>query len=316
MIPREQLSAWEKWELASLNEAEAEAAALEEEVAEPVPEEVEVPEEEVFSEEEQDLEPLPTEPVDVPDADVSFPTAEEIEAIAQRAQSEGFEAGLEAGRLVAEDEANRLRSVLASVESTLQKAEAALSNEVLDLAVVIARQMVRDELNHSPERLLPILREALASLPAARSPSRVFLNPDDLIAVEGMLGGDLPSDTWRLLPDKQLETGGCRIETPDSAVDLSLPVRWQNILRVLGRGDRADLGWAEQPAEPALAVEKDQPIGLPVSEAAPETTAPSQLDNQPAIVPDEESDASSEGLLAEDSDPAEEEPASESEQHD
>lgn len=317
VIPREQLSAWEKWELASLNEAEAEAAALkeEEEVAEPVPEELAAPEEEVFFEEEHELEPLPNEPVDVPDADVSFPTAEEIEAIVQRAQSEGFEAGLEAGRLVAEDEANRLRSVLESVESTLQKAEAALSNEVLDLAVVIARQMVRDELNHSPERLLPILREALASLPAARSPSRVFLNPDDLIAVEGMLGGDLPGDTWRLLPDKQLETGGCRIETPDSAVDLSLPVRWQNILRVLGRGDRADLGWAGQSAEPALALE-NEPAELPAAEAAPEAAPFSQLDNQPVLVPDEESEASSEGLSAEDSDLAAEESAIESEHHD
>lgn len=241
VIPREQLSAWEKWELASLNEAEAEAAALEEEVVEP---ELSAAEDDFPEEVEPDLEPLPAESIDVPDADVSFPTAEELEAMTHQAQSEGFEAGLEAGRLVAEDEANRLRVVLANVEITLKKAEAALANEVLDLAVVIARQMVRDELNLAPERLLPILREALASLPAARSPSRVFLNPDDLLALEGMLGGDLPSDTWRLLPDAQLETGGCRIETPDSAVDLSLPLRWKNILRVLGRDDRADLGWA------------------------------------------------------------------------
>ncbi len=263
VIPREQLSAWEKWELASLNEVAAEAAALEEEVVEP---DLPVAEEDLPVEVEQDLEPLPTESIDVPDADVPFPTAEELEAITHQAQSEGFEAGLEAGRLVAEDETNRLRAVLGNIESTLKKAEAALANEVLDLAVVIARQMVRDELNHSPERVLPILREALASLPAARSPSRVFLNPDDLVALEGMLGGDLPSDTWRLLPDIKLESGGCRIETPDSAVDLSLAVRWKNILSVLGRHDRADLGWAASEvttAAEAIAPPTSDPISAP-----------------------------------------------------
>lgn len=272
VIPREQLSAWEKWELASLKEEEEEAAQqlAPEEPAEEYIEE-EIIEEPVAVEEEfepEELDPLPTESVDVPAADVPFPTAEEIEAISQQAQSEGFEAGLEAGRLVAEDEANRLRQLLGSVETTLQKAEAALANEVLDLAVVIARQMVRDELSHSPERLLPILREALASLPAARSPSRVFLNPDDLTAVQGMLGAELPADTWRFLPDAHLDTGGCRIDTPDSAVDLSLPVRWQNVLRVLGRNDRPDLAWNAPDPVPAAMAEP------PAADILPEETLP------------------------------------------
>ncbi|AMC34947.1 flagellar assembly protein FliH [Janthinobacterium sp. B9-8] len=271
VIPREQLSAWEKWELASLHEAEAEAVAIEQvEVSdEPLDEPEAQGAEGDLSAESEDEEQLPAESADVSSADVSFPTAEEIEAIAQQAQSEGFEAGLEAGRLVAEDEANRLRAVLASVEMTLQKAEAALSNEVLDLAVVIARQMVREELNHAPERLLPILREVLASLPAARSPSRVFLNPEDLTAIAGMLGGDLPSDTWRLLADPHIEAGGCRIDTPDSAVDLSLPVRWQNILRVLGRNDRGDLMWNAREEHLASLVEEVSPAASSDDVSAP-----------------------------------------------
>ncbi|WP_164521418.1 flagellar assembly protein FliH [Iodobacter ciconiae] len=305
VIPRGQLSAWEKWELGSLNEAEAEAAALGEESLVPLDQtpDLSLAEDNTGPDAEEDLAPLPTESIDVPDADVAFPTAEEIEAIVQRAQSEGFEAGLEAGRLMAEDETNRLRLVLASVESTLKKAEATLSNEVLDLAVAIARQMVRDELQHAPERLLPLLREVLASLPAARSPSRVFLNPDDLLAVEGMLGGDFPADTWRLLPDSQLETGGCRIETPDSAVDLSLPVRWGNILRVLGRHGRADLGWGESeehagPPSSFAAENSESLFELSSAEGVPEPIAAPTV--APALSP-EEAVPSGENIAASDS---------------
>jgi flagellar assembly protein FliH len=247
VIPRAQLSAWEKWELASLNESAAEvraAAAAEEGEGQPYMDELDALEA-VYDLTAEPYSELLNESVEVAAEDVSIPTAEEIEAIGQQAQKEGFEVGLETGRLVAEDEANRLHAVLASVESLLKKAEATLANEVLDLAVVIARQMVRDELNQAPERLLPVIREALVSLPVARSPSRVFLHPEDLSAISGMLGGEMPSDTWRFLPDIQLEAGGCRIETPDSMVDLSLAVRWKNILCVLGRNERPDLAWGE-----------------------------------------------------------------------
>ncbi|WP_293935189.1 FliH/SctL family protein [Iodobacter sp.] len=289
VIPREQLSAWEKWELASLNEAEAEVAA---ELAEVVLEDaisLEEAEANLEAEAEQALE-SPAEVEEPATSDMPYPTAEEIEAISQQAQSEGFEAGLEAGRLVAEDEVNRLRAVLASVESTLQKAEAVLANEVLDLAVVIARQMVREELNDSPERLLPIVREALASMPAARSPSRVFLNPEDLTAISAMLGGEMPSDTWRFLADAHMQSGGCRIETPDSAVDLSLPVRWQNILRVLGRDGRPDLVWNAPEASTEIApldkVAEPTPLNLP--DVEPELdgkVAPSPLES-PDVEPE------------------------------
>ncbi len=98
---------------------------------------------------------------------------------------------------------------------------------------------------------MPVIREALAGLPAVKGPSRLLLNPEDLTAVNVMLEGELPGDYWRLAPDSSLSSGSCRIETPVSSVDLSMTTRWHNLLRVLGRAHRDDLDWrADDSAAP------------------------------------------------------------------
>lgn len=122
-------------------------------------------------------------------------------------------------------------------------AEARLADEVLDLALVIARQMVREELRVDRTWLLPAIREAIAGLPQVKGPSRLQLNPDDLAALSALLAGELSSDYWRLVPDSSLPAGSCRIETPVSALDLTLA----NLLeepRCVCSGARSVPGWS------------------------------------------------------------------------
>lgn len=78
---------------------------------------------------------IPTETVEL----LPLPTAEEIEAIERQAQEEGYQSGLAAGRMVAEAEVGRLRALLDEVAEVCCDAEVRLADEVLDLALVIAR---------------------------------------------------------------------------------------------------------------------------------------------------------------------------------
>ncbi|UXY14590.1 flagellar assembly protein FliH [Chitiniphilus purpureus] len=247
VIPREELTAWERWELGALHEeAQERARAAAHAPAAPVA----APEPSVPPPAQPAPEPAPVvqpEPESV--APMQWPTAEEIEAIQQQAQREGFEAGLEAGRLAAELEVERLKALLMKLQSLVGDLDAALADKVLDLALVVGRQMVRKALEVDRERLLPLLREALATLPPMRPPARLFLNPADQDAVEALLGGELPADVWRLVPDPQIEAGGCRIDSSTSSADLSLATRWAGLVRVLGREQRADLAWQAEPQD-------------------------------------------------------------------
>ncbi|QKJ65645.1 flagellar assembly protein FliH [Deefgea piscis] len=266
VIPREELSEFQRWQFNSLLDTPKAVPPLlavetPEVIDEPTPEQDAAPE-------------LAPEPVLPLEPSLPLPTAEEIEAIQQQAQHEGFQAGLEAGRLAAEAETQQLLTLLGHITETLAQGEAQLAESVLDLALLAARQMICDELQNHPKQLLAPIREALAMMPTATNPSRLFLSPEDFELLHSSLQIELPDDVWRLVADPSLLSGSCKIETPATQLSFSLASRWENILRVLRRSDRADLAWGQYPAEetqaaPAtLHVETPSPVTTDVESAA------------------------------------------------
>ncbi|SMC20548.1 flagellar assembly protein FliH [Andreprevotia lacus DSM 23236] len=282
VIPREESSAWERWELGNIHDEHAQRRR--QPAPEPVEEVVEVaplPEPVEYLPEPEPLPEVMHEAEEIPADAVPLPTAEELEAIRQQAHAEGFEAGLESGRLMAEAELQTLQGLLQSLGALSAEHEMTMADAVLDLAIVLARQMTRSKVEADRHGLLPLIRDAVASLPMARAPSRLYLHPDDLAALDSLLAAELTSDVWRLLPDPMLEQGGCRIETPTSQLDLSLAARWATQLRALGRERRADLEWAAPvadapppvqpaPARSAAAAVLNEPLPEPPSLLADE----------------------------------------------
>ncbi|MEW9900017.1 flagellar assembly protein FliH [Chitinivorax sp. PXF-14] len=242
IIPKEQLTAYQRWELAAFDEEarlKADTAPAAAEPAPPVPAVVD----EVSA-------PAPEEVAEA--ASLPYPTAEEIEAIHQQAYQEafgegqkagfeqGFEQGLNEGRLTGKQEVERLAQAIGALDEARTSFEHGVSDDLLQLALEVARQVVRVSVRAKPERMLPVIQEAVASLPNLANPPQVFLNPADLAAVEGLLGHEIQQG-WRLRPDDAVEQGGCRIETQSSEVDASLATRWKRVVAALGsNGDWID----------------------------------------------------------------------------
>lgn len=252
VIPREELSEFQRWQFSTLLEEVAYQQAVahpdspkdatSQDLA-PLSPELQLNAVNAKHEGEQ-VAPAVEEPLATPEEErIPFPTAQEIEAIERQAQEEGYQSGLAAGRLAAESEVNRLRALLDGVADVCRDAQKKLAEDMLDLALLVAQQFIRDELKADKTRLLPAIREAVAALPMVKEPSRLILNPEDLTALSVLLSGELPTDFWRFIPDPSMAAGSCRIETPSTSVDLSLESRWKNTLRVLGREKNADLKW-------------------------------------------------------------------------
>ncbi|XZG69416.1 FliH/SctL family protein [Chitinibacteraceae bacterium HSL-7] len=247
VIPREELSAWERWELAALNEEEAlkrkmAEAALEAEpevAAEMVPEPEPEPLPVDFSEETEPAQPLPPEPV------LALPTAEEIEAISQQAHAEGFEAGLEAGRLAAEHEVATLKRVLERVTAMADGFESQLAAQTMDLALLVARKIVGDTIEANPAHLVTLIRDVLAGLPPVRPPARLYVHPDDLSALQPLLEHELEADVWKMVPDAALASGECRVESASASVNLTLAERWARVSRALIHDETSSSSSAE-----------------------------------------------------------------------
>lgn len=173
---------------------------------------------------------------------VKLPTAEELEHIHQEAHREGYEAGhqegiaqgYEEGLAKAAEDAERLRQLGDSFAEALQNVEQALGQELLLLALDIAKQMLTRAIKIKPELLLPVVRAAIESLPQNAQHPHIHLHPKDAALVREMLNAE-PHTGWRVVEDLHIAPGGCRIETSIAEVDATLPSRWHRISNALGQ---------------------------------------------------------------------------------
>ena len=116
-----------------------------------------------------------------------------------------------------------------------------LAQQVLDVALEVARQMLRTALDLKPELVLPVVQDAIRSLPVLGEERRLSLHPLDAALVRDLSGESLKASGWIIVEDASMARGGCVVSTSHGEVDATLDARWRRIVGALGRDD----GWLE-----------------------------------------------------------------------
>ena len=223
IIPKEEMTPYQRWELASFNEPEP---------APPQPEPVE----------EDDLEEPPPPPQ---------LTAEQLDAIRESARQEGFaegrQHGLEAGRAEGymaglqqgQKEINEtiahLRQIAVNFGTEVAQCSETMAPELLDLALDLAKAMLKTALKVHPELVLPTVTAAIHSLPVLQLPATIMLHPDDAALVREHMEEELSKHGWKIEEDPQLARGGCRILTRTNQIDATAETRWKRLAESLSR---------------------------------------------------------------------------------
>ena len=178
---------------------------------------------------------------------MQFPTAGELEALREGARAEGFAEGLEEGRAAGHAEAfeagrqdvaaemDTLRAMAASFSGAVTAADETIASDVLDLALHLARSMVRSAFTVRPELIIPIVREAIDYLPVLQQPAILALNPEDIEIVRAALSDELDKGGWRVVADPQIGRGGCKVDTASNQIDAQASTRWARLSHALGK---------------------------------------------------------------------------------
>ena len=168
----------------------------------------------------------------------------EIERICAEAREDGYQAGYnsgyqtgkrtgyEEGQAAAKDEAARIGKVANGLEQALQEFDQQVADELLALAVEIARQVVRHEIAARPATILGVVNEALTYLPHLHA--AIHLNPEDASLVRSYLGDALAHAGHRILEEPTLKPGDCLLEAGGSQIDASTGTRWRRVIESLG----------------------------------------------------------------------------------
>lgn len=146
--------------------------------------------------------------------------------------------GLAAGRRDAVAETTprvaRLDQMLAGLTTDLSRVEHELAQEIVQLGLAVARKLVGEALRIRPEIVRESVEEALRHVAHIRGPVSVVINPDDAPIVRSYLETSPPRDAWSLREDPTIACGGCRLETPAGEVDATVGQRWHRVTAALG----------------------------------------------------------------------------------
>jgi flagellar assembly protein FliH len=180
-------------------------------------------------------------------------TVSELEDVEQRAHKEAFAkghaAGLAAARAEQEKGLNQVKAqvmnidrMLTAIAQPFKDLDAQVEEQLVQLSVTIARQLVRRELRMDPAQVIAIIRETVALLPAATRDVRVHLHPDDATVVREKLATPTADRAWTIVEDPVMTRGGCRVTTDTACIDQRLETRIQSIMATILGEERTDAG--------------------------------------------------------------------------
>ena len=213
-IPKEKLTAYQRWELVAFDEDEREANSLEKAAAQPADT------------------PRQAEPSSEPS--VVLPTATDIKRMHNEAHEQGYSAGYAEGLAESQDITARMAEILQSLNQAVEGIEQHVAEQLLATALEIAHQVLRQSLQVKPELLLPVVREAVAALQLSSGHPALLAHPDDAALIRAHMGEHLAHNNWRIIENPALTRGGCRVELGASEVDATLETRWKRVVETIG----------------------------------------------------------------------------------
>ena len=198
-----------------------------------------------------------------PEIEILPPTAEEIEAIRAAAHAEGFaegqkkgeeqgyqeglekgqqeghakgleegtQEGLAGGEEQTKQTLGKWTELIDSLQDPVSKVEKVLEQELVLLAVSLAKGVIRSEVKTNNDLIFQALSEGLKVLPIQEKHYQIHLHPDDIVLLNNHFSEEeISKHRWDLVEIPDLSPGGCEIVTDANAVDITVERRVRDVI--------------------------------------------------------------------------------------
>ncbi len=209
MSAQGRLSAYERWEIPSLDEPQAQRSAVVQER-------------------------------------MRLPTAEELEDLRRQAHEAGYasgreqglqqgrQEGLQQGQAEVAAQAARLAALIHAYTHPIEQQGEALAHELVQMSKDLAQAVIEQEVRTSSAALQAIIMRALQQIDARAQALTLQLNPEDARLLREQLQAQaLWQEQWRITENPLLTQGGCIIETPTHYLDARMDERREQVFASL-----------------------------------------------------------------------------------
>jgi len=149
--------------------------------------------------------------------------------------AQGLAEGRADGLAAVQAQAAQLQSLALALPAALQLAQSSVADDLLALALDIARQVLGQALAAEPQAILAVVHELLHAEPSLSGAPQLLLHPDDAALVKELLADDLKTAGWRVRLDPQITRGGCRVTAHSGERDATVHARWERVSAALTR---------------------------------------------------------------------------------
>jgi flagellar assembly protein FliH len=177
----------------------------------------------------------PVAPPTPPEPDVQ----EQLHAARQSGYQDGYRDGMAAldafKHSFAQQISAQIGSVVKNFDAELRGLEDDMAHAVARIAVELARQVVRSELEQRPELIARVAHDAVEALQLSARHVRVRVHPDDYPLVQQGAGEEMQAREAQLIPDAEVPRGGVRVDADVASVDATIAARWQQAVASIGQ---------------------------------------------------------------------------------
>ena len=146
---------------------------------------------------------------------------------------EGFVVGMAKAKEHAAAEREQFALLMNNFKNALEKADEAIADDVLALALDIAKSMLKTKISVDPAAIIPVVVDAIHYLPNVQKPARILVHHEDAHILREYLAEELSSQDWQVQEDSSIERGGCLVETGTNQIDATNAIRWKRITEAL-----------------------------------------------------------------------------------
>ncbi len=170
--------------------------------------------------------------------EVGFSEGKELGAAEGKA--EGLEQGYAENKHLLQEQVARFIPLLESLTEPFEQLDEQVEQAIAQLAIIIAKQVVRRELKLDPKQIVAVVKETVKALPVARQKITLALHPDDAELVRESLSLDADAPTWAIEEDPLLTRGGCVVSTDTSHIDATVENKLSTIIATVLGDERQD----------------------------------------------------------------------------
>ncbi len=172
-----------------------------------------------------------------------YMTAARLEALQDEAYQEGFQRGVEDGKAEGQKQVQqriqRFDELLNALSAPFEELDQEVEEQVVGLAMAVARQLFRREMHIDPSHVIGVVREALQMLPAASRDIEIQLHPEDASLVSESLALSDTQPSWKIIEEPLITRGGCRVSADTSHIDATAEARLKAVIASVAGDERS-----------------------------------------------------------------------------